>query len=251
VDAVGNLLNPQPLQDALLQRQLVYFSFTGDYSKAGFRCCKVVGGGEDHSLSAFDEYRPLVWRVDLASLPADAGLPRELQAELYDEAGNVEEHTAQWTLEARSEAEIFGPLVDGIQLLSATGLSSPVWPEDSAWVPIIAGDEDSSIPSLVSMARLYGGGRVFMTGLAGQITSGIDNHDNLPFLLNVAAWLNANGGNRVNLSSGHGDRLTESRLAAYAAELERRGFTFGVIGAPRDQHAIVEYRRAVGRQCLE
>ena len=239
VDGVGSPANPQPLQDALLQRQTVYFSFTGDYSKAGFWCCQVVGGSEDHSLSAFDEYSPLVWRVDLAVLPSDDGLPRELQAELYDDDGNVEEYAAQWTLEARSEAEIFGPLVDGIQLLSAPGSPSPVWPEDSAWVPIVSGDEDSSIPSLVSMARIYGSGRVFMTGLAGQF-QGIANHDNRPFLVNVAAWLNPQGGNRVKLSSGHGERLFASRMADYALELQSLGYTYEVVGAPLTNTVLTE-----------
>lgn len=44
LDAAGGLLNPQPLEGGHLLRKSVYFSFTGEYSKATFWCCNVIGG---------------------------------------------------------------------------------------------------------------------------------------------------------------------------------------------------------------
>jgi hypothetical protein len=99
LDAAGNLLNPQPLEGAQLQRKSVYFSFTGEYSKATFWCCKVVGGTEPHMPSVTDDEAPFVLRVDLGALPADSGLERELCAHLFDANGDYQVELAHWTLE--------------------------------------------------------------------------------------------------------------------------------------------------------
>ncbi len=83
LDAAGGLLNPQPLEGAHLQRESVYFSFTGDYSKVDFWCCKVPDGDEPHMPAVTDDTAPFVLRVDTGALPADNGLPREGSAPYF------------------------------------------------------------------------------------------------------------------------------------------------------------------------
>ena len=99
LDAAVGLLNPQPLEGAHLKRKSVYFSFSGEYSKATFECCKVIGGEESHMKPVTDKAAPFVLRVDAGALPEDNGLERELNALLFDENGDFRVHIAQWTLE--------------------------------------------------------------------------------------------------------------------------------------------------------
>ena len=106
LDAAGNLLNPQPLEGAQLQRKSVYFSFTGEYSKATFWCCKVPDGTEAHNEKVDDLEAPFVLRVDLGALPDDAGLARELYADLFTSATDYTSHTAYWTLDSPTQADV-------------------------------------------------------------------------------------------------------------------------------------------------
>jgi hypothetical protein len=99
LDAAGNLLNPQPLEGAQLQRRSVYFSFTGEYSKVRFWCCMVVDGGEEHMPAVTDDTAPFVMRVDTGALPDAGSLQRELYADLFDSNGDYTGHYAYWTLE--------------------------------------------------------------------------------------------------------------------------------------------------------
>lgn len=99
LDAAGGLLNPQPLEGAHLQRKSVYFGFSGDYGKATFWCCKVIGGDEAHMPPVTDDAAPFILRMDLGALPADNGLERELCARLFDVHGHYTTHLAHWTLE--------------------------------------------------------------------------------------------------------------------------------------------------------
>jgi hypothetical protein len=99
LDAAGGLLNPQPLEGAHLQRKSVYFSFTGEYSKATFWCCNVTEGDEPHMPAVTDDTAPFVLRVDTGALSDDDGLQREFYAELFDSNGDDTGHYAYWTLE--------------------------------------------------------------------------------------------------------------------------------------------------------
>jgi hypothetical protein len=99
LDAAGGLLNPQPLEGAHIQRRSVYFSFSGEYSKVDFWCCKVADGDQPHMPKVTDESAPFVLRVDSGALPDDNGLQRELYADFFDSNGDYTGHYAYWTLE--------------------------------------------------------------------------------------------------------------------------------------------------------
>jgi hypothetical protein len=106
LDAAGGLLNPQPLEGAHIQRRTVYFSFTGEYSKVNFWCCKVADGDEPHMPKVADATAPFVLRVDTGALPDDGSLQRELYADLFDSSGNYTGHYANWTLEALADSPV-------------------------------------------------------------------------------------------------------------------------------------------------
>jgi hypothetical protein len=99
LDAAGGLLNPQPLEGAHLQRRSAYFSFTGEYSKVNFWCCKVADADQPHMPKVADLTAPFVLRVDTGALEDDGGLQRELYADLFDSNGDFAGHYAYWTLQ--------------------------------------------------------------------------------------------------------------------------------------------------------
>ena len=98
IDRDGALVDPMPLEGAQLQRRVAYFTFTGDFESASFRCCKVLDGAEDHQETVDDREAPLVLEVNLALLPNDGGLERELSADLFTSATDYLSHAALWTL---------------------------------------------------------------------------------------------------------------------------------------------------------
>ena len=104
VDEDGLLLDPLPLEGARLERKAVYFTFTGNYELVKFWCCKVPDGQEAHNEPVEDRVPPFVFRVDLGALPDDAGLPRELYADLFTSATDYSGHAANWTLEGLSSS---------------------------------------------------------------------------------------------------------------------------------------------------
>ncbi len=106
VDDAGWLIDPLPLEGAQLQRRAAYFTFTGDYDHANFWCCKVADGEEAHGEKVEDIAAPFVLRVDLGALPDDAGLTRELYADLFTSATDFSGHTAYWTLESSNSSPV-------------------------------------------------------------------------------------------------------------------------------------------------
>ena len=102
IDENGFLIDPIPLEGARLERKAVYFTFTGEYQRVNFWCCKVPDGDEDHGDKVEDWVTPFVLRVDLGALPDDAGLPRELYADLFTSTTDYSGHMAYWTLEPLS-----------------------------------------------------------------------------------------------------------------------------------------------------
>jgi hypothetical protein len=104
IDDAGLLVDPLPLEGAELERRITFFtfSFTDDYERINFWCCKVPEGEEAHGEKVEDSAAPFVLRVDLGALPDDAGLARELYADLFTSATDYTGHTASWTLESPS-----------------------------------------------------------------------------------------------------------------------------------------------------
>jgi hypothetical protein len=84
LDTDGGLINPLPLSGVTLQkREPVYFAVIGDYATVKYYCCKV--GSEPH----MPMQSSLVYTVDLSTLPADGGLPRELYFDIVTHGGSV------------------------------------------------------------------------------------------------------------------------------------------------------------------
>jgi len=128
-------------------------------------------------------------------------------------------------------------LVDGVSQVISPGVPGPVQPEVADWVPIVAGDEDvacggdTSGPKTFVMARDYGDGRVAIMGHDGLIEN---THllDNERLMLNIISWLDATGGKKVMLSSGHSEWVSASEINPLITELESRGYSFEVAPAP-------------------
>jgi PKD repeat protein len=130
-------------------------------------------------------------------------------------------------------------LVDGVQEVVSPGAPGSVWAEDLDWVPIVAGDDDTSFPSTFVMARTYGDGRVVIMGHEGLI--GNPNLlDNQRLMLNVVSWLDENDGKNLMYSSGHGEWVTSVTLAPLKTELESRGYTLEEADEPIESTFLSE-----------
>lgn len=135
INAAGELLNPQPLQGAELQRRTAYFSYYGDYQRVSVWCCKVAGGSESHAPRVDDANPPFVFEVDLTLLPNDGGLQRELYADLFLPAGGyLSDNFAYWTLEAKPESlkfSISGEVQVGGNIVTDQDVNNPDAPFSS------------------------------------------------------------------------------------------------------------------------
>ncbi len=115
-------------------------------------------------------------------------------------------------------------LTRGVNEVVWCGTPGPVYDLSGDWVPIVGGDDDTSFPSTVAMAREYGAGRVMVFGHTQGIFTIFDALDNAVFLENVTRWLNADGGRQVRYTSGHGEWAEHpSKLEA---RLANEGYTF-------------------------
>ncbi len=106
LDSRGQLLNPRPLEGAKLQRKRVYISFTGEFSKINFWCCKVPQGNEIHMPRISDNAAPFVLQVDMGALADDGGLQRELYADLFTSKTEYTGHFASWTLDPAPNSQL-------------------------------------------------------------------------------------------------------------------------------------------------
>ncbi len=107
IDSIGNLVRPQLLEGASLERKTVYFGYRDSYSGIRFSCCKLVGGNEAHSLAFNASRSPRVMKVDLGALPLDKGLSRALEAELTTADGRSLRHSSSWQLQALSASALY------------------------------------------------------------------------------------------------------------------------------------------------
>lgn len=137
IDDEGFLIDPLPLEGAHLERRAGYFTFTGDYERVNFWCCKVLDGEEGHGEKVEDRTPPFVLRVDLNSLPDDGGLERELYADLFTSATDYTGHSANWTL----ASPVVGPVVfdDGGSHLIDYNISTGIRVENGTSVTVAPG----------------------------------------------------------------------------------------------------------------
>ena len=117
-------------------------------------------------------------------------------------------------------------IVQGVSRIfaGANTVPGPVEALDSAWIPIIAGDSDTTTPNLYSIARIYGLGRILAIGHEGLLVDqNIDNLDNLLFALNTVSWLDSKSTKKIAFSTGHKE-WTSSGISRLRKELEQRGY---------------------------
>jgi hypothetical protein len=131
----------------------------------------------------------------------------------------------------------FGELTADVAEIVFVGVPGPLYAVDDDWVPIVAGDDDTSVPSTVVMARGYGQGRLVAMGHDGLIGH-FDELDNATFLVNVVKWLDASNTRSVAYTTGHGEFVEATALAALKANLESRGYTLQPVGAPLSSLAL-------------
>ncbi len=218
LDAAGDLLNPQPLEGAHLERKVAYFTYTGDFIGANFWCCKVPDGDEAHGEKVEDRTPPFVLRIDLNALPDDAGLQREFYADLFTSATSYTGHSAYWTL-ARP---VVGPVVfnDGGSHIIDYDISTGIRVEDSTSVTIapgvtISGPEDVVVElrfgSLITVDGAYVDGEILSEygsnvilhdGSIGRVNADFDSYGltmtggtiNDLYFMSAIAELNISGG---------------------------------------------------------
>jgi hypothetical protein len=175
VDSDDLLIDPLPLEGAQLERKSTYFTFTGDYERVSFWCCKVPDGKEAHGEKVDDEVAPFVLRVDLGALPDDAGLTRELYADLFTSATDYSGHAAYWTLEQLTQADVVfddGGVHDidytipgrvilenttTVNVLDGAKLLSGASALNGSTLRVYGGEIDAGVLNQNSQVNLYGG----------------------------------------------------------------------------------------------
>ena len=209
IDENGFLIDPIPLEGARLERKTVYFTFTGEYQRVNFWCCKVPDGDEDHGDKVEDWVTPFVLRVDLGALPDDAGLPRELYADLFTSTTDYSGHMAYWTLEPLSlDTVAFND--GGTHTIDYT-VPGAVRVDQATTVNVLDGAELMSgitVSGTGSTLNVYGGEVHGTLTSAGDVESNIYGGDISHIWndqLSLTGWINIHGGTVGSIEAG---RLT-------------------------------------------
>jgi hypothetical protein len=229
LDAASGLLNPQPLEGAHIQRRSVYFSFTGDYSKATFWCCKVIGGDEAHMPSVTDDTAPFVLRVDTGALPDDGSLQRELYADLFDSSGNYTGHYANWTLEALADS----PVVfddGGVHTIDYT-IQGDVFVDVGTTLNIVSGANIIGNIQLMGVINVYGGTISKIEVITGSLLVAGGEVDVIYQFGSPANTVEITGGEISSLSAERGEAHisggTIDNIYALFGQLQISGGTIG------------------------
>jgi hypothetical protein len=106
-----------------------------------------------------------------------------------------------------ASASDFEALVEGVSEVGIGWTSGPVYPEGDDWVPVVGGDEDSQIPSVVAMAREFGAGRVVAGAgvYGGGNIEEYDEFDNHRLDENLLLWMTSGNGTDIAYTTGHGE----------------------------------------------
>jgi hypothetical protein len=127
-------------------------------------------------------------------------------------------------------------MVKGIsEIIIVDGIVGPVGATSTNWIPIVGGDNGTSVPSTFVLARNYSAGRVVAVGHEGLFSDNSLGHlDNSPFAANVIRWLNGTGQRKVFYSIGHGEWLNQGNLVTLGKLLASNHFTLSPVSAPLD-----------------
>ncbi|MBT4407862.1 MAG: hypothetical protein HOC79_08335 [Euryarchaeota archaeon] len=105
--------------------------------------------------------------------------------------------------ECQSNLHEFAHLACGVNEVGIDGTPGPLYPESNTWTPIVAGDSDVPLPSIVMMASEFGFGRIIAT--AGILGSQTELYDNWIFNSNTLSYLTLNTKNVIGYSTGHNE----------------------------------------------
>lgn len=126
------------------------------------------------------------------------------------------------------------------QLVSVTAASAdpvPLFAFTEDWVPVVAGDEDTSFPSVVVMARPFGSGRVVAIGHT-ELLLNVDTLDNGQLAENIFLWLDSLQRRRVLYTAGHNETITAGTIEALSQRLASAGFSVESLRSPMDAQAL-------------
>jgi len=119
-------------------------------------------------------------------------------------------------------------LVYGIDQVMSLGAPGALYDMSGDWMPIVGGDDDTSFPSTVVLARASGDGRVVAFGDDGFFVQETPL-DNGRFLKNVTDWLDLNDGRQVRYTTGHNEVIQDDRVAGLAASLAGDGYSINAL----------------------
>ena len=122
-------------------------------------------------------------------------------------------------------------IVAGVSQICSTGAPGPVFATSADWWPIAAGDEDTTFPNTVVVAREYGTGRAVVVGHDGFIVR-TDILDNGKLMTNAVSWLDVKGLKKALHTVGHGEIVGGGGLAGLSALLAAQGYTLNSVSAP-------------------
>ena len=131
-------------------------------------------------------------------------------------------------------------LTNGVSDVVANGVPGPVYPENTMWWPIVGGDNDTTFPSLIVMAREYGNGRVIADTQVIGTQPGL--LDNAVLDQNCLLWLLESSTKPLAYTTGHGEWLTPSlNLKNTASELglEMHAIDAPITAAELDQYGVL------------
>jgi len=120
------------------------------------------------------------------------------------------------------------PLVEGVGSVWASGDSGPLAALRPAVVPVVTGDEDTSVPSLVVAATGFGQGRVVASSLSNfPDNETLDQYaDSKRLALNIVDWLDQRRTKRVLVTTGHQEWGGGDNFSSLQAALQEKGYSF-------------------------
>jgi hypothetical protein len=126
--------------------------------------------------------------------------------------------------------------------LVTTGSPGPLYALDPGVVPIIAGDQDTPVPSAVSVAAAPGAGRIVAIGHEGSLTNeGIVLFDNLQFAVQAMAWLDSASAWTAAVTTGHAEWLSAAASLTFRSELTDQGWSVDLLGGSLTPAALSPY----------
>jgi hypothetical protein len=130
-------------------------------------------------------------------------------------------------------APTLADVMTGVSQLVAGGTPGPVVALATNWIPIVAGDSNTTVPSTFILCRTYTFGRVAIIGNDGLLSdTSLGKLDNSRFVLNLILWLNQTGQRQALASAGHGEWDTTGGMDMLGGLLASNGFVFNSASNP-------------------